>query len=184
MNKRSKFLSLGLEYFILARNSVFIGLQTICGVMYHHAFELLLKSHFEKDHTTQQLKDDFGHKLKKLWKEFKKKFHHENLSRFDELIVDIDRWEGIRYLDFPKEISALAFTTHFNRDDMEKVKKNMVKLRKNGQELYSFMFDDADELFSVILRLSPIKPEYAKSMLIKKEAQKIYLNQNKFPYWE
>ena len=60
----------------------------------------------------------------------------------------------------------------------------MVKLRKNGQELYSFMFDDADELFSVILKLSSIKPEYTKSMLIKKEAQKIYLYQNKFPYWE
>ena len=67
---------------------------------------------------------------------------------------------------------------------MEKVKKNMVKLKKNKQELYSFMFDDADELFSVILKLSSIKPEYTKSMLIKKEAQKIYLNQNKFPYWE
>lgn len=182
----TKFLSLGLYYYITGRAAVFWGFQPVCGNLYHLAFELFLKAGLRKKYTEKELANTqkFGHNLKNLWEEFKKIYSDTRLDKFDELIQDIDRWEKIRYLDFPEKFWALSFGVDFDRESKERIKKNMVQLRENGQEHYSFMFDDADELFSVLLSVMSINPKFLKSYLIKQESLGFYLQGNNYPVFD
>jgi hypothetical protein len=69
----------------------------------HHAVEMLLKASLAKDDSGGKIaeyRDTYGHKLDRIWKEFRARNPRLNLDpTFDGLIEELDRFEGIRYPD-------------------------------------------------------------------------------------
>lgn len=120
----------------------------------HHAVELLIKYTLVKDVPEWQRSDEttelrkYGHRLSRLWKRYKKHVAPTDMSRFDRLIPDLDRWENIRYGGFPTGTS---------------VAKGMTLVRAPVQtsgekDTYVFSLDEVDELIAAIFAASDINP--------------------------
>lgn len=94
------FLRLGVQNYIAARSAALAGLSTVCGNLYHHAIEMLLKARLSQEHTLEELRSPaFGHKLLSLWKAFKCSVSVSDLDHFDNTIETLNAFERIRYPD-------------------------------------------------------------------------------------
>jgi hypothetical protein len=90
------FVSKGCEYYAVARFAMHTQRTWVCGNLFHHAIETLLKGGLRnKGFTLTQLKA-MGHDLKPLWREFKKTFP-DNLAQHDKTISLLNKFEDIRY---------------------------------------------------------------------------------------
>ncbi len=96
------FLERGVQYYVSARFAAEAGLQPVSGNLYHHAIEMFLKSRLTYCGIALSdlaKKGKFSHDLTLLWTAFKKWFPTEDLSPFDRLITELNRFEDIRYPD-------------------------------------------------------------------------------------
>src|SRR6266540_6259835 len=93
------FCDLATLYYVAGRFAAMAGLVPVCGNLFHHAVEMYLKAGFVRTLTPDQMKNAFGHNLKKIWKEFKRNTSGAALSRFDSTVNKLDRFESIRYPD-------------------------------------------------------------------------------------
>ncbi|MBI4226196.1 hypothetical protein HY612_03745 [Candidatus Roizmanbacteria bacterium] len=166
-------LSLGVYYFVLARSAAFFGFNPNSGNLYHLSLELLLKSVLSKKYSNDELRCRYKHKLKKMWKDFKSQNSIDDVSELDEIVKILDKFELIRYLEFPNR-KSLALTVDFG------AYKSWVKASKGHEtDPYSFNFDDMDKLFKFIILKSSMNPNFIKSYFIKKEAKEMYERENK-----
>ena len=101
------FLDLAFGYYMTGRFAVINSLFIAPNLM-HHAVELLIKFTLLKDvpepqrsAATAQLGQKYGHRLNALWNQYKQHVAPIDMSRFDQLIVDLARWENVRYGGFP-----------------------------------------------------------------------------------
>jgi hypothetical protein len=120
--RERQFVSAGVQYYVAARASALAGLMPVCGNLFHHAVEMLLKAGIIQhndaagvpfDETDKRLRQ-LGHKLIKSWDEFKTTHPGENLGGWDALIADLDRWEEIRY--FPKRQTSMVMTVDLRKE--------------------------------------------------------------------
>ena len=170
-----RLLSLGVQYFVLARQAVFLGFSPPCGNLYHLAFEVLIKSVLAKKHDREKLKG-FSHNLPRLWREFRKIYDDRAFDRFDSTIKNLHKYEPLRYLDFPKGgYWAMSMTIDFG----EGLKPKADILKKNRQVHFSFNFDEMDELFKVIIIKASINPPFLKTYFGLREGLKIYKKDNR-----
>jgi hypothetical protein len=93
----------GIQYYLAARYAVVAQLVPVCGSLAHHAVEMLLKASLAKDDSGNKItayRDTYGHKLDRLWKEFRTRNRQLTLDpAFDGLVEELDRFEEIRYPD-------------------------------------------------------------------------------------
>ncbi len=152
------FLELGFGYYMTGRFAAINGLFIAPNLM-HHAVELLIKYTLVKDVPESQRSDEtadlrkYGHRLNRLWKRYKKHVAPTDISRFDRLIPNLDRWENIRYGGFPVGTS---------------VAKGMTLVRapvqtSRGKDIYAFSLDEVDELIAAIFAASDINPAAVRS---------------------
>jgi len=101
------FLDLAFGYYMTGRFAVLNRLYVGPNLM-HHAVELLIKFSLLKDvpeaqrsTETARIGQTYKHNLNKLWKLYKQRIAPADLSRFDQVIADLDRWEKVRYGGFP-----------------------------------------------------------------------------------
>ena len=94
------FLSLGVQYYTAARAAVLARLSPVCGNLYHHAIEMLVKAHLSQRRSLEDLsRRPFGHDLCALWNAFKADFPTSGLEEFDDTIATLAAFETIRYPD-------------------------------------------------------------------------------------
>ena len=74
-------------------------LVPVAGNLLHHAVEMILKGELSKKLSLEDIKKNYGHDLAKTWPAFKALHPSEDLSRFDQLIAELDHFEKIRYPD-------------------------------------------------------------------------------------
>jgi hypothetical protein len=99
-----------MQYYITARSAALANLLNVCGNLYHHAIEMLLKPVLSRRYSVNQLRSKkFGHNLLVLWATFKAEFSSIALDRFDAVIHDLHRFERIRYPDKLSEQGGLLF---------------------------------------------------------------------------
>jgi hypothetical protein len=93
----------GIQYYLAARYAVVAQLVPVCGSLAHHSIEMLLKASLaynDPGETIAKYRRTYGHKLDRLWREFRTRNHQLNLDpAFDRLITELDRFEDIRYPD-------------------------------------------------------------------------------------
>jgi hypothetical protein len=102
------YLLVGMEYYIAARSAALANLINVCGNLYHHALEMLLKAILSRRYSVDELKS-FGHNLPKIWGTLKAEFPSIALDQFDVLIGDLHRFETIRYPEKLSEQGGLLF---------------------------------------------------------------------------
>jgi hypothetical protein len=97
-NLSSAYLELGCQYYAIARYSASVFFMPICGTIFHHAIEMLIKGYLVRSYSSRNLKK-VGHNLSKLWSMFKSNAGSKELSRYDKAMIDLDRVEMLRYPD-------------------------------------------------------------------------------------
>jgi len=95
---REHFFDLGMQYYLVGRFAAFSSLTPVTGNLFHHAIEMLMKSVLSQSLSLPELKQ-FGHDLKKIWRQVKCTHPIDNADDLDRTIVEIDRFERIRYPD-------------------------------------------------------------------------------------
>ena len=93
------FESLGFQYYCCGKLALMAQQMLVYGVIYHHAVEMFLKARLSRKYSLKHLKDNFGHDLPKLWDAFKSECPGQRLDEFDEMILELDSFEDIRYPD-------------------------------------------------------------------------------------
>jgi len=91
-----ELLPLALQHYVAGR-MLALQLQThVAGNILHHAVELFIKADLSSSISIQELKDKYGHKLKKLWNEYCR-LHPDTPKDFISVVADLDAFEEIRY---------------------------------------------------------------------------------------
>jgi len=94
------FFSFGAHYYVTARFAVCSGMTPLCGNLFHHAIEMLLKGDLSRKISLKELSTrKYGHRLRSLWEQFKVEHPDPDLKRFDASIDNLERFEDIRYPD-------------------------------------------------------------------------------------
>ena len=171
---QQNFGELGLEYFVCGRFSFFCGFP-VTGNLLHHAVEMFLKMAMTKYYSDEQFKKVFRHRLRRLWKEFKKKNKRVPLNSYDQVIKDLDKWENIRYPTPEYKLLSLGL----NRSPTP------AKRRGPTPNPYALWLSEVDELVRVIFQTSEISPKRFRRVFIGTEigpeAKRFYDFENKFP---
>jgi hypothetical protein len=103
-----QFMSSGWQYYVVARFAMHAQCMPVCGSLFHHAVEMILKGGLARKHKLSDLKD-MGHNLKVLWRAYKAAFPDSTLKRHDKTISGLNKFEDIRYPD-SNQTHAMAVT--------------------------------------------------------------------------
>lgn len=174
-----QYSSLGIQYYLLARFGSQFPFNPASGSLYHHCFELLLKSYLMKNgYSASKLKLKFSHNLVKLWTEFKKD-NDSSLEKYDLIIKNLDSWERVRYITFNNGGNAQAIEIikgHAPKSYLD----NIRKANFSSQKWFSLYLDDMDELFYVFFSVLKVPPKELLKVPDFAWGKHIYEKDNKF----
>ena len=171
------FLDLAFGYYMTGRFALLNRLDVGPNLL-HHAVELLIKFTLLKDvpeaqrsAQTTQIAKTYRHDLKKLWEQYKQHVAPADLSRFDQVVADLDPWEKVRYGGFPSPGSGVA--------------KSVGPLRwapvstSRPVDLYVLGWDEVDDLITAIFAASGINPKSVGTRYTHTELREWYERENK-----
>ena len=169
------FLDLAFGYYMTGRFALLNRLYVGPNLM-HHAVELLIKFTLLKDvpeaqrsAQTAQIGQTFGHNLNKLWERCKQHLAPTDLSRFDQVVADLDRWEKVRYGGFPSPGSAVAKAIGPVRAPAS---------TSRPVDVYVLGWDDVDDLISAIFAAGGINPKFVGTRYAHTELREWYEKDN------
>jgi hypothetical protein len=151
-----EFMTLGVQYYVAARSAAWAGLLPVCGNLYHHALEMLLKSGLSRKYSLPEIKSKFSHKLIDIWDAFKAAFPSTELPQFNTTIADINEFEDIRYPDKVLKSGALMLV------DWRSIP---AETGASSLKLYKLNASDVDRLIGEIFRASSRNPLFFTSGL-------------------
>jgi hypothetical protein len=94
------FVGNACQYYAAARFLLHAQCIPVCGNLFHHAVEMLLKGRLAKKRKLSLSElEKMKHKLKVLWREYKLDFPNPTLKRHDKTISQLHKFEDIRYPD-------------------------------------------------------------------------------------
>ena len=170
------FLDLAFGYYMTGRFALLNGLYVGPNLM-HHAVELLIKFTLLKDvpeaqrsTQTTQIGQTYKHNLKRLWNRYKQHVASTDLSRFDQVITDLDRWEKVRYGGFPTPGAGVAKAIGPVR---------VPASSSRPTDLYVLGWDDVDALITAIFAASEINPKFVGTGYSHTELREWYERENK-----
>jgi len=173
--KMSAFYNWGTQYYLSGRFAFLNKHHPVAEILFHHSIEMFLKGALlYKGISEEKLKKDFGHKLKKLWETFKKFLQDPDLDNYDDLILELDKWDDIRY---PRAGNiAMVFDTHHNP------KPTKITFSKgNEPEIYTVTLENLDKLVKIIFNVTSVDPQFFQSLINSESGVQNYLEANKFP---
>lgn len=171
----NRYLSLGIQYFILARIGGSLIFNPVSGTLFHLSFETFMKAYLRMKYSDEELKKKFGHNLPKLWKELKTQTGNEPLSNFDYIIDELHIWEKMRYLGFDenKTIRGIEIVPgHSN--------KQVFKQKRKSKSVYTIYLEDMDELFRAIVFATCKDPKQLRSEPSFQMGMEVYEKDNKY----
>jgi HEPN domain-containing protein len=168
---RQEYFHTALEYHIAARYAAAAGFLPTAGPLAHHALEFYLKGALVRNLNEAQRRS-LGHKLKRIWKRYKREKNNAALNRFDQTIRDVDSFERIRY---PEEILRHGMTAVVGFARSPAPGPNPPSGRG-----YHLALDEVDELVRLIFQLESLNPKFFINSMNPHATQ--FLNhQNRFP---
>lgn len=142
----------GMQYYITGRAAARGHQVPVAGNLLHHAVEMLLKGELSKSLSLGEIKKQYGHRLVKTWNEFKASHAGEDLSGFDQLIADLDRFEKIRYPDeYLEHGAAIAIGWGTRRPGIEQLVGSKVPE-------YCLYVNEVDTLIARLFKICHINP--------------------------
>jgi hypothetical protein len=167
-----EFLKLGVQYYVAARSAVLAGLLPVCGTLYHHSLELLLKAGLSRQHSLKVLRDrPFGHELPNLWTPYKTQFAGGGeLDPFDAVIKQLHEFQDIRYPDKILKAGAHMMVTADSTMG--------IATQSPSPHLYWFNYNDVDRLVGKIFEVSGRNLSFFTSDFSKPHAREIISHEN------
>jgi hypothetical protein len=92
------FVQIACQYYTTARFAMHAHHMPVCGILFHHTVEMLLKGGLARQRELHELQK-MRHKLKRLWLAFKEDFPDPDLIQHDTTISGLDKFDDIRYPD-------------------------------------------------------------------------------------
>jgi hypothetical protein len=92
------FVQNACQYYATARFAMHAQCMPVCGILFHHTVEMLLKGGLARQRELCEL-EKMRHRLKVLWRAFKVDFHDSNLKQHDKTVSRLDKFDAIRYPD-------------------------------------------------------------------------------------
>jgi hypothetical protein len=159
-NAGHRFLDLAMQYYVAARFAATAGLMPVSGNLYHHAIEMLLKAYLSRSVPLATLKNqEFGHDLERNWLQFKALMATQDLSAFDGLISQLDRFDRIRYPDNILNEGMIGLI------DWASSGSTPVSGEYSDQPQYTLGVKDLDRFVATILRVSSRNPIFLSASL-------------------
>ena len=172
------FVQLGVEYYVCGRFA-FLNLHPpLAGNLMHHAVEMLLKGILIETYTVDELKDNFHHRLTKLWSATKQVTQEGALANFDGLIMKLGRFERIRYPDRVVNEGATIQLGLRSGDDV-----NYPVSSSNPATSYQLALEDIDRLVKTLFKLTNYNPKVCL-MKLRSDASSVLAHQNLHPFYE
>jgi len=167
-----KYLDIAMQYYVAARSATIARLMPVAGNLFHHAVEMLLKAFLRDRLSASQLKQNFNHDLKKLWREFKRIANDHGLTKFDNLVTELHAVEDLRYPGRGYSFSI----------DLQKGPRGSVsRLASKGSRHYQVNLEEMDEFVTTLLT-GRVTPGYVRSLFLGVNAQIQYHQENLHPF--
>ena len=91
-------IRMATEYYASGRVAVASGMLTMCGNLFHHAFELIMKAALMRKIDVNAADPLYKHDLPRLWNDLKKHYSVNDI-RFNTIAEVIHKFENLRYPD-------------------------------------------------------------------------------------
>jgi hypothetical protein len=146
------FVESGYEYYANARFAMHAQSSYVCGNLFHHAVEMLLKVDLARTGKSLEELQHMGHNLKKLWRAYKGNHPNAALSRHDRTINRLDKHEDIRYPD--PALGSIGVSMEWSGEPGKVTAYGGMKSPKQ----YAVVVSDIDHLIAEIVRTTPWNP--------------------------
>ena len=145
-------MKIGSEYYASARFAMEAQRLLICGNLFHHAVEMLLKGGLAKNGKSLAELERMRHSLRALWRAYKADHSGAGLNRHDKTIKSLDKREEIRYPD--PLLGSIGVSIDWSGEPPEV--KTFGGLRTPRQ--YAVVVEDIDDLVADVFRTSSGNP--------------------------
>ncbi len=158
-NTVQHFIENGIDYYVAARFAARAQLRPVCGNIYHHAVEMLLKGHLAQTQSLEEIKR-FSHKLPQLWDAYKASLPAATLAQFDQSIGLLDAFEDIRYPDeIVKHDAQIVLMWDAPAGGLAGISSS------EPPPSYKLVVKDLDRLVAALVGNGPINPKFLVSRL-------------------
>jgi HEPN domain len=158
------FVRSGCEYYATARFAMRAQRSYVCGNLFHHAVEMLLKGELlQRGVSLDELKRT-GHSLRKLWRMYKAYYPKADLERHNRTINRLDKYEEIRYPN--PALGSIGVAMEWSSEPVPIT--TFGGLRSPRQ--YPLTVDAIDDLVANVFRTSPWDPSVSCFMGTTNEA--------------
>jgi hypothetical protein len=146
------FVRSGYEYYANARFAMRAQSSRVCGNLFHHAVEMLLKADLAKSGKPLEELERMRHNLKRLWRAYKRDHPNAALARHDTTINRLDKHEDIRYPN--PALGSIGVSMEWSGEP------GSVKTygRMESPKQYAVVVSDIDDLVADIVRTSSWNP--------------------------
>jgi hypothetical protein len=151
------FYRIGVEYYVVGRFSYFCHYLLMTGVLFHHAIEMFLKGKLLDNFSAQQLKDQFGHNLHRLWNEFKRECKDPSLRQYEGTIQRLNRWEDLRY---PPKKGGSSGGISMSLDMRKGDKSGVTYPKMKEESKYKVNLEEMDELVKKLFSVIQLNPKF------------------------
>ena len=184
------FMVHAVGYYISGRYAHLCHFIPVCGLLYHHAFEMLLKSavinsrnDLSETEISSLLKNEYRHDLQKLWVAYKAMHPGRGLHNFDRTIERLQGFEDIRYPDL--EANRMTMVAVSMQDADGPPFSSVSDARGPAREVF-ITLDEVDWLFTKIWELQGYSAWHLKGLGEQAEmsVQPVYLAYNRHALYE
>jgi hypothetical protein len=147
------FIQHACQYYAAARFAMHAQCTPVCGILFHHTVEMLLKGGLAQKRTLSEL-EDMRHRLKLIWRAFKTDFPEPFLKRHDGTISSLAKFDAIRYWDAAVFRHGVGMTAQWERPIHQVVTYGTGKSPKQLMVVVS----DIDDLVTDVLKAASWNP--------------------------
>jgi len=179
-----EFCRYGIQYYAAGRWSELMRHIPVYGNLLHHALEMFLKAALTRQHVSLKDLKDMGHDLNRLWTEFKKRLAgNDSLAEYDGLILELDKFEDIRYPDaiWKTGMPVMTVGTSFvpgDRAEMWRAGGPPLAKDQPRPSHYEVNLGEIDGLVVKIVEVIGVNPGVLVNKLLMKEAKETLREQN------
>jgi hypothetical protein len=171
------FFTIAGQYYVAGRYAAFAGFMPVAGNLLHHAVEMYLKGGLSnKGYSRDVLKNDLGHKLPKIWTEFKMTYNGPALKKFNRVTSSLHLFEGIRY---PGKALDRGMRAMMNTIRHAPLSSPQVTVPKPKEPKIELCLPDIDELVDQLFTTVGLEPtQFLSSRMVRQEARKYLRKHN------
>ena len=149
------YFKLGTQYYVAGRFGTFAGFLPASGNLFHHAVEMFLKGDLCQTESRVVLKS-YGHRLKRLWKAYKRKHQGIDLAGYDKVISQLEKFERIRY---PDDITDRGLIGAIAISGSAPIAERVTPISA-GLPRYSLIVNNVDDLVRAIFEATSRNPSF------------------------